>query len=139
MWIPRSNSVAFAGPFRAPGTSGDYPPRRVKHYSPGLQPWVSRLGNGALKVAPDVSATGGINTLCAEQTLRSPLSGRSNFLPYPGLKPWAILLDHFIVRAVSPLPPPTVWRVYPGLKPWAVLLDHFMVKAVAWQRPITNH
>jgi hypothetical protein len=34
--------------------------------------------------------------------------------------------------------------VFPGLKPWAVLLDHFMVKAgcvatINHQSPITNH
>src|ERR1700730_14769131 len=30
--------------------------------------------------------------------VRSPLSGRSYGLPHPGLKPWAILSDHFMVK-----------------------------------------
>src|SRR5258708_19297730 len=33
---------------------------------------------------------------------RSPLSGRSSDLSTPGLKPWAILLDHFMVKNPQP-------------------------------------
>src|SRR5215470_13996003 len=72
-------------------------------YSPGLQPWVRQIDRRALpvrhsfasstegrKVAPDVSAVGGVNTSFTEHTRRSPLSGRFDALPNPGLKPWAI-------------------------------------------------
>jgi hypothetical protein len=45
----------------------------VVDHSPGLQPWVSRLENGALKVAPDGSAPDAINTPRAEHTSRPPL------------------------------------------------------------------
>jgi len=32
------------------------------------------------------------------QHFRPPLSGRVIVAGYPGLKPWAIMLDHFMVR-----------------------------------------
>jgi hypothetical protein len=67
-------------------------------YSPGLQPWVREIQTRALKVAPDVCETGGVNTQFPEPTPRSPLSGRFNAPTTPGLKPWAILLDHFMVK-----------------------------------------
>jgi hypothetical protein len=54
--------------------------------SPGLQPWVRQIETRALKVAPDVSANGGINTPSPEHAPRSPLSGRFDHLPNPGLK-----------------------------------------------------
>ncbi|HYZ71757.1 MAG TPA: hypothetical protein VE641_01680 [Chthoniobacterales bacterium] len=67
-------------------------------YSPGLQPWVSQTETRALKVAPDVSVTGGVNTPCPEHTRRSPLSGRFIASPHPALKPWAILYNRFAVN-----------------------------------------
>ena len=60
-------------------------------YSPGLQPWVRQIETRALKVAPDVPRTRGINTLFPKRTRRPPLSGRVNASPNPGLKPWAVL------------------------------------------------
>ncbi|MFY9985498.1 MAG: hypothetical protein WAK31_12115 [Chthoniobacterales bacterium] len=30
--------------------------------------------------------------------LRAPLSGRTPLRRYPGLKPWAVLSDHFMVK-----------------------------------------
>jgi hypothetical protein len=103
----------------------------VTHYSPGLQPWVSRLPIGALKVAPDVSATDGINTLRPEQPPRSPLSGRFNCPPDPGLKPWAMLYSRSAAKSDRQL---------------AVLLDQFMVRltrprsfVAANRSPLTDH
>jgi hypothetical protein len=64
-------------------------------YSPGLKPWVRQIETAALKVAPDVRETGGINTLCPERTRRSPLSGRFDASLNPGLKPWAVLFTPF--------------------------------------------
>ena len=57
----------------------------------GLQPWVRQIEICALKVAPDVRRTGGLNTLFPKHIRRSPLSGRFNASPDPGLKPWAVL------------------------------------------------
>ena len=106
MTIPRSNSIALTGRFR----QGRF--RRAKalrmcriyreaviHYSPGLQPWVSRSSSGALKVAPDVSATDGINTSRPGQPPRSPLSGRFDCSPDPGLKPLAMVYSRFAARS----------------------------------------
>jgi hypothetical protein len=70
-------------------------PEGRKENSPGLQPWVRSSQSHALKVASDVSATDKINTLYSEQTSRSPLSGRSDCLPDPGLKPWAVICSPF--------------------------------------------
>jgi hypothetical protein len=80
-------------------------------HSPVLQPWVREIHTSAClsgvvlgkwdeggKMAPDVRESGGINALFLEHTCRSPLSGRSNASPNPGLKPWAILSDHFMVK-----------------------------------------
>jgi hypothetical protein len=64
-------------------------------YSPGLQPWVRQVETRALKVAPDVRRTGGINTLFPKRNRRSPLSGPFNASPNPGLKPWAVLYTLF--------------------------------------------
>jgi hypothetical protein len=71
-------------------------------YSPGLQPWVRQIEKRALKVAPDVRETGATNRPSVERTRRSPLSGRSNALPNPGLKPWAILYNRFAVMRHTP-------------------------------------
>jgi hypothetical protein len=49
----------------------------------------------ASRVAPDVCAIGGINPPFPERTRRSPLSGRFNVSPNPGLKPWAVLSGPF--------------------------------------------
>ena len=68
-------------------------------YSPGLQPWVRQTETRALKVAPDVSVTGWVNTPCPEHTRRSPLSGRFIASPHPGLKPWAILYNRVAVKS----------------------------------------
>ena len=70
----------------------------VEDHSPGLQPWVASLKSGALKVAPEVIATGGISALSPEHIHRSPLSGRFNCLPDPGLKPWANFCHRFAVN-----------------------------------------
>jgi hypothetical protein len=80
-------------------------------HSPGLQPWVRQIERSAClsavvlgkwdeggKVAPDVRAIGGLNTPLAEHAPRSPLSGRLTVSPNPGLKPWAVLSDHFMVK-----------------------------------------
>jgi hypothetical protein len=97
MTIPRSNSMALTGRFRQERFRRARAQRMCRidrkaviHYSPGLQPWVGGLPSGALKVAPDVSATHGINTSLPEQPPRSPLSGRFDYWPDPGLKPWAM-------------------------------------------------
>ena len=76
-----------------------YPPRRVIDHSPGLQPWVGSLVSRALKVAPEVSATGGIERLRREPISRPPLSGRFQCLLNPGLKPWAMVLSRFAAKS----------------------------------------
>jgi hypothetical protein len=72
----------------------------VVDHSPGLQPWVSWLENGALKVAPDGSATDAIDTPRAEHTSRPPLSGRLCEATNPGLKPWAMVYNRFAVSSL---------------------------------------
>jgi hypothetical protein len=77
------------------------------YHSPGVREIQTRAlpvrhsfasSSEAGKVAPDVCETGGVNTRFPERTPRSPLSGRFNASTNPGLKPWAILSDHFMVK-----------------------------------------
>jgi hypothetical protein len=35
---------------------------------------------------------------CRKHVPWAPLSGRISRLGYPGLKPWAVLLDHFVAK-----------------------------------------
>ena len=107
MTRPRSNSIALTGRFREGRFRRAKAPRMCRiyreaviHYSPGLQPWVSRLPSGALK-ALDVSATDGINTSRPEQPARSPLSGRFDCSPDPGLKPWAMLYSRSAAKSAK--------------------------------------
>jgi hypothetical protein len=75
--------------------SGGFCREAAVDYSPGLQPWVRQIETRALKVAPDVRRTRGINTVFPRRTRRPPLSGRVNASPNPGLKPWAVLYSPF--------------------------------------------
>ena len=100
-------------------------------YSPGLQPWVDRSKACALpvrrskgmwdeggKLAPDVRALGGINTPPPEHTLRSPLSGRIDASPNPGLNPWAVFCNRLAVKAADFKGFSSGWRTFQfGLKP----------------------
>ena len=72
-----------------------------KRTAQGFSPGFGMQNKRALKVARDVSATGGTNTPLSEHNPRSPLSGRFNTLPDPGLKPWAVLLSHFMAESSS--------------------------------------
>jgi hypothetical protein len=49
---------------------------------------------------PLTSATFGIE----HHARRAPLSGRTWLRPYPGLKPWAVLYDHFMVGPSTSAP-----------------------------------
>jgi hypothetical protein len=80
---------------RTAQVSGGFCREAARDHSPGLQPWVRQIETRALKVAPDVRAIGGINPPFPERTRRSPLSGRFNVSPNPGLKPWAVLSGPF--------------------------------------------
>jgi len=46
----------------------------------------------------DVRSTERINTPSPEQTRRTPPSGRVLGAPYPGLKPWAVVLSRFAAK-----------------------------------------
>jgi hypothetical protein len=71
-----------------------YAPKGQKIIAQGFNPGLLVAKRCALKVAPDVSATREINTPWVEHNSRPPLSGRSDFLPNPGLKPWAMIFCH---------------------------------------------
>src|ERR1700745_2606630 len=63
------------------------------------------LSSEGRKVAPDVGTTGEIDVPRLEHTSRPPLSGRSNFLPNPGLKPWARFFRPFGADSTLPVQP----------------------------------
>src|ERR1700751_5768671 len=65
----------------------------------------SALSGEGGKVAPDVGTTGKINAPRFEHTFRPPLSGRPNFLPNPGLKPWANFFRPFGADSAPPVQP----------------------------------
>jgi hypothetical protein len=71
--------------------------RITQGFNPGLP------GNkGALKVAPEcLGENGGSTGEEPNHARRSPLSGRALVASYPGLKPWAVLSDHFTVTRLS--------------------------------------
>jgi hypothetical protein len=55
-----------------------------------------------------------------------PLSGRFSVPNHPGLKPWAILLDHFMVKKLDRDPPPPT-------------ITNHQSPITNHQSPITNH
>src|ERR1700758_461578 len=88
-------------------TSGEkyYAPKGQKIIAQGFKPGLVVPKRCALKVAPDVGTTGKINGPRFEHRSRPPLSGRSNFLPNPGLKPWANFFHPFGADSTPPVQP----------------------------------
>jgi hypothetical protein len=86
------------------------------HFSPRLQPWTirkdrpERATEGLFRLqAGSVSArkpsnSGTLKTVAAVAFGR-PFRAHHRGLPYPGLKPWAILFSHFVGIADTPLLP----------------------------------
>jgi hypothetical protein len=70
----------------------------VRQNSPGLQPWVTGDGRSALKVRPTGVLALVVYRPASRAQPRVPLSGHIFQLVDPGLKPWAILSNHFMVK-----------------------------------------
>jgi hypothetical protein len=81
-----------------------YAPKGQKIIAQGFSPGLVVTKRCALKVAPDVGTTGEINAPRLEQSSRPPLSGRTNFLPNPGLKPWAMVFRPFGAESTPSIP-----------------------------------
>jgi len=82
-----------------------YAPKGQKIIAQGFNPRLGVTKKCALKVAPDVGTTGEIDVPRLEHTSRPPLSGRSDFLPNPGLKPWARFFRPFGADSTLPVQP----------------------------------
>jgi hypothetical protein len=111
MCMPAELASHSAGTRSVRASAGFYPPRRVVHYSPGLQPWVSRTKSHALKVASEVVRFAlGVGSVDGARCLNDDwnenvtavntlfgrhFQGASPKPRNPGLKPWAVLFLPF--------------------------------------------
>jgi hypothetical protein len=84
----------------------EFAAKRLKIIAQGFSPGNGSPKGDALKGRPIHGSGGLIHVLLPSQKvdaptthIRSPFQGDSKVDVYPGLKPWAVLLDHFMVKA----------------------------------------